>query len=281
MSGLQTVTLALALTAAVQAADLLPNPGFEGGFDENGAAMGWLDNSSWANLDVAYAQENRNLHSGEACQRIACTRLDTGAIQMIPAVGLALKRDRIYRVRAWLRGDVGLVAVQLRLAPAPYTVYVEEHLAAGPEWSGVEYLWTSNVDDSRARFMIRFTQTGTLWLDDLSVEEVSLDDVRRDSGPAPRGNLLHNGDLDLGLANWLVSHGCDYWTEAKLSTDLLDGEPCLKVEMPEGVWAQVSSDVVKLTPGHRVWTVCRVRAAEPTQVTISTLSTTSLSTDRL
>ncbi|MBM3500059.1 MAG: hypothetical protein FJX74_15470, partial [Armatimonadetes bacterium] len=199
---------AVALLSVRAGADnLLPNPGFEAGSGAEGLAEQWQDNSGWADLDVRYTLDTDTPHSGRACQRVTCSRLAYGAVQLIPASGVPLTQGRIYRVRGWLRGDVGNVALQLRLAPSPYTVYVERALPVEADWRSLDYLWSSTVDDPDARFMLRFAQSGTLWVDDLSVEEITEDEARRLGPPLRPGNLLRNGRFDLDLANWLLNHG--------------------------------------------------------------------------
>lgn len=58
---------------------------------------------------------------------------------------------------------------------------------------------------------------------------------------------------------WLVSHGCDYWREPGLSVEDGSDGPCLKIVVPDGIRTVVSSDVVKLSPGHPVRISCRQR----------------------
>ena len=259
-------TLAWAPGSAA-AEELVRNGGFEGTFRE-GIAEGWMDNSrAWADLDVEYARDGQMPHGGKACQRIACTRLDYGAVQLIPTSAVPLKRGKVYRVRGWLRGDVGVVALQLRQAPSPYRVYVEHAARAADAWQELEYFWTSTVDDPNGRLMLRFTEEGTLGVDDLSVEEVTAEEAARLAPPPRAGNLLHNGNFDLQRANWLVGHGCDYWREAGLSIETADGNPCLKLDVPEGIAITLSSDTVEAAPGRPVRVWCRVRAAEPTEIT--------------
>ena len=256
----------LCTMATVTAAELLQNGDFEAGFGPNGIAEHWADNSSWADLDVTYARETVNPHSGQACQRVTCSHLISGAVQMIPAPGLALQRGRIYRVHAWLRGAPARVAVQLRLAPAPYTVYIERHLTPASEWQKIEYFWTSNVDDPQARFMLRLAQSGTVWVDDVSVAQVTMEEALRMVPPPVSGNLLHNGGFDLGLANWMINHGCDYWHEAELTVEETASGPVLKAVVPDGVRVGIGSDAVDVAQGHPVTISCRMKASEPTTV---------------
>ena len=255
-------------TQALAAEELLRNGDFEGEFDQ-GMAAAWTDNSrSWADLDVDYSRETNAPHGGKACQRITCTRLDTGAVQLIPTAPVALRRGMVYRVRGWLRGDVGPVALQLRQRPSPYRVYVEQDVHACDQWRKMEYFWTSNVDDAHAGFMVRFVKEGTLWLDDLSVQVVSAEEATRLAPPPERGNLLPNGQFDLQLANWLISHGCDYWRAAEATIEHRDGNPCLRLEVPENVSIVLASDVVSVAPGSPIRLSCRLRAAAPTELTV-------------
>lgn len=264
-----TALLMAACALAPAAENLLPSGDFEGDFGETGVAQGWLDNSSWADLDVQYARETDNPHSGRACQKITCSRLAMGAVQMIPQAWVPLKLGQVYRVRVWLRGDVGAVAVQLRQAPSPYRVYVEEALEVGLDWRQVEYLWTSRVDDPEGRFMLRFTRTGTLWVDDVSVEVLTPEEAAPLAPPPRPGNLLHNGDFDLDLANWMLGHGCDYWAEAMATLDTDGDGRCLRLEVPEGVGTTLASDVVEVTPGRPLRLSCRLRADRPVGLTVA------------
>jgi len=253
--------LPIGLASALSASEnLLKNGSFEGKFSDDKIADGWMDNSSWADLGVEYRRETENLHAGRACQRITCTRLTSGAVQMIPRGWVPLRKGKIYRVSLWLRGDAGRVAAQLRLAPSPYTIYVERHIMVTSEWQRLEYLWTSTVNNPQGRFMIRFVQTGRLWVDDVSVQEVTREEVLKLVPPPQKGNLLHNDDFDLGLANWLVSHGCDYWRRAELSIDETLEGLCLRIDVPEGISVTVSSDVARMSEGHPVEISCRARA---------------------
>ena len=260
-------TVVLALCVASRAQNLLPNADFEGAFSEDGIAVGWADNSSWANLDITYSPERSTTHGGRACQQVRCTRLDYGAAQLVPQPWVPLTKGRVYRVRGWLRGNVGHVALQLRLAQSPYTVYAEKGVTVSAEWQQVEFLWTARTDDAQGRFMLRFVQPGTLWVDDLSVEELTPEEAAA-SAPEPRpGNLLHNGRFDLGLANWLASHNCDQWREASLTVLPGAENPCLQVRVPDGVSLNLSSDAVPLAVGRPVRLSVRVRSEPPCTLT--------------
>ncbi len=257
--------------AAMSGENLVPNGHFEGGFTAQGTAQGWADNSSWANLDVTYAAETVNPHSGKQCQRVTCTRLVDGAVQIIPTAWVPLAKGKIYCVTAWLRGDVGRVAVQLRQAPAPYRIYIEGGGEVAREWRKVEYLWTSTEDDEHARLMLRFTQTGTLWIDDVSVEELTIDEARASVPPPTKGNLLLNGGFDLDTANWMLAHHCDDWREPTMRVEEeVPGQPVLRLQVPEGIGFTLESDAVRIAPGFPIAISARMRSSAPTKVTMST-----------
>ena len=235
----------------------------DGAFDdygEGGMAKGWVDNSSWADLDVSYAKEPDGAHSGEACLLVNCTRLGDGAVQVTPSKRTPLEKGAIYRVSGWVKGERGQAALQLRHAPSPYTVYVESHAWLTPEWQEVNYIWTSTVDDTSGLFMVRLTNVGKVWLDDISVAKVTPDEARAAAGKPRPGNLLRNGSFDLGAANWLINHGCDYWDEATLTVEETDGQPVLRLEVPDGVSVALSSDAAEVGPGHPLKMSWRLRA---------------------
>ena len=260
------ITLTMPATAA-GANQLLVGEDFEGGFSDGGLPTGWSDNSrTWADLDVEYSRSTDHPHGGKACQQIVCSRLDSGAVQMVPTRSTPLKRGRIYRIRAWLKGDVGPVALQLRQSPSPYRVYVEDALDVDREWRPLDYFWTSTIDDPNARFMLRFTAEGNLWVDEILIEEASADEAARQAPPPEPGNLLSNGNFDLRLAGWLVNHSCDAWREAKLEIDTVQDNPCLKMTIPDGVHVLLSSDVTPIVSGRPVTVACRLRADKPTSV---------------
>ena len=268
---LKAVSLALLFAAGGRGdQELLRNGSFEGDYSE-GIAAAWADNSrSWADLDVHYQREQVSHHEGDACQRIRCTRLDYGAVQLIPAAPIPLEIGRVYRVSGWLRGDVGPVAFQLRQAPSPYRVYAEKAAHANDRWQRVEYFYTSNVNDPSSRLMIRFTKKGTLWVDDVSVQVLTDEEAAAAVGRPETGNLLLNGGFDLCLAGWLMSHGCDYWLAGKMTVQYLDGNPCLRLQVPEGVHVTLASDVVPVSPGHPIYFSCRLKASAPMEVNAGT-----------
>jgi len=264
---LRLCTVIALVSPALAGQQLLENGSFEGAFAPRGIAEVWADNSSWADLDVTYAADREQPRSGKACLRIDCTRLASGAVQVTPVQRTPLTPGRVYRVSGWVRAESPqAVALQLRLTPTPYTVYVQQFADAADEWTRVEYLWTSPVDDPKGLFMVRFTKQGTVWLDDLSVEALDADELKA-LPPPSRGNLLLNGSFDLDLAGWLWGHGCDYWQEADVRVEeSADGQRYFRLDVPEGTGVFVNSAAVPVAPGHAVHSAARLRADPPASV---------------
>ena len=256
--------------AAANAENLLENSGFESSFSDSGVPAGWLDNSSWADLDVTYARETENPHSGAACLRLTCTRFADGAVQFIQKPRIAIRKGKTYRVSAWLRADMtDPVAVMLRKGPPPWTVYAERAIPPTAEWQKLEYFYTSTVDEPRLYVMTRMTSQGTLWLDDLWFEEVTAEQARALSPPVEAGNLLENGSFELGQAGWLLERCGFEGHSPKMTIEQSNGEHCLRVDVPvEGrhTFCHIHSTRVPVSVADPVAISCRIRASEPTDV---------------
>jgi len=269
--------LALLLLAGMEgeadtaARGLVLNGDFEGVFNADGVAGHWKDNSDWADTVVSYRRAVDQPRQGHACQQIVCRRIGYGAVQFVPARIVALRRGRAYRAEAWVRGDVGRFSLQLRRSGPPYTVYAEQTVRTDGSWQRVHFLWHCDVDEPKARLMLRFVQAGTVWIDDVVLEEMMPTDAARLSPPPRPGNRLHNGGFELDVANWLPHHHANDWREWTMSVEGPPGDRTLKMTIPEGVLAILHSDVVAVTPGHPMHVGCRVRADRPTEVWLGSM----------
>jgi hypothetical protein len=255
---------------------------FEGPFAANGIAEGWQDNSytNWGTKDIAFAREAENPHSGAACQRLTLNRMgyisperqgwaDMGAVQLITQDPVALTKGTVYRARAWLRasGPIG-VNVHLRQAASPWKAYIEQTVIVGSQWQPLEYLGLCSTDDPQTLFMVRFSDLGTVWLDDISLEALSPEEVAALTPPAAAGNLLQNPSFDLDRANWLGDIGWDRLADPQYAIDTDGGDPCLKVSAPGAPSVGLVSDVVAITPGRPFSVRCRLRAEQGSRVRI-------------
>ena len=81
-------------------------PAKEKGWNANADITGevganWGDNSSWAEVGIAYSRDEVNPHSGKASQRIDVKRVSSGAVQFTHS--FQAEKGKIYRGRLWLR----------------------------------------------------------------------------------------------------------------------------------------------------------------------------------
>ncbi|MBI2297780.1 MAG: carbohydrate binding domain-containing protein [Armatimonadetes bacterium] len=266
------------LAAASQAAVIFQS-GFEEEFPATGVPAGWVNDtySSWGGKDVSFARDADRPHGGQACWKVTLhsmgyitpkrkSWIGFGNVQvaMNQPLAMPLVKGRTYRVRAWVRGRTTTgVTVFFRKAAAPYTTYTGQTVLTGDEWRLVEWLWTAGLDDPDARFMIRWGDLGSVWLDDVSVEEVDPAQAGL-VAPPDAGNLLSNGDFDLGLADWATRIGWDNVVDPGATVEPGDHGPCLKVS-PAGPTAEIAinSEGVPVTPGRPIHLSLRIKSDRP------------------
>ena len=167
----------LLLTLGAIQAQEIKNGDFEGGFQpvkvheptkakitgEVGA--GWQDESSWAEVEVAYSGDPTGGHGKTAAQKIVVKSIAGGAVQF--AQGLKLETGS-YHVTAWVRGE-GAGRLLLRKAGPPYTTYGSVNVPASSEWTQVEF--SGNVADPGVGFLMFIpSELGTYWLDDVTLQ---------------------------------------------------------------------------------------------------------------
>ncbi len=197
------------LTGPVLAQNLLQNPGFELPA-EGGVAHGWLNNT-WGDCTTAFSLDPVNPHSGKTCQKIECVRRAGGASQFLQP--LKIQAGKLYRVRLWVRaaGNVPYVGAALRQSPAPYKHHVTATFEPGPDWELFEFQGVTLESEEQAGLYIWFEAdgTGTVWVDDASVE-VSDTTVLR--GPTPPGNVIPNGSFEVDpTRTWDATGGQIDW----------------------------------------------------------------------
>ncbi|HTQ54602.1 MAG TPA: carbohydrate binding domain-containing protein [Bryobacteraceae bacterium] len=155
------------------------NAGFEPPFISAGqnnpisgdVAYGWNDNSSWADVTVAYAEDTANPHGGAAAQMVSVQAVRSGAVQLVQPVTVI--PGAVYTFSVWLRGDPGLtVNVILQDQNAPYTYYA---LSAAPltgDWQ--RFSATGLVNDTGAiLLMIQGATPGTFFVDDAAFTDAN------------------------------------------------------------------------------------------------------------
>ncbi len=236
---------------------LIDNGGFEKGL-YGGVASRWGDNSGWADVEVDYAREDDGTKRGMS-QRIAATKFRSGAVQFVQR-GLRLESGNRYRVEIWMRGNLSSpVEILFRKHGTPYTTYASKGFRVTGDWHRYEFTFSPGVTDLDAFFMVRFTSNGTLWIDDVSVTDVT--DVAV-AAAVRKGNLLRNGSFEVGLDRWGVqiretgSYQYEmpvYLADSRPAIDqtkVVDGKQALRVELPPHSRMVLTSPYVQADPGR-------------------------------
>ncbi|MBA3683778.1 MAG: carbohydrate binding domain-containing protein [Planctomycetes bacterium] len=274
----------------------LANAGFEDGWvkdataadstNENAkisgqVATGWSDNSSWADVQVVYAEDTAQPHRGTSCQRITVNRVGSGAIQYIQQVGFT--GGKAYNFTVWMRGRQGTsVSLALRQHGAPYEQYAGATVMVGPEWReySVEGVVPVNV---KGIVMVKLQGPGEVFLDDARLSDLS--DVSVDA-PPQRGNQISGGSFEAGMPfGWSTRTGGDHSTEfldprpVIDETTKVDGRCSYRIDLPNGMDVEVRSHLVRPTFNRAHATSLWLKASKPgTRVRVE-LQGTPLATD--
>ena len=204
------------LTAASLAAMLLPQTvvgdddllrcgGMEGPF-AGGLAAGWVNNGYGAN-DVVFAEEARDIHGGQSAQRVTCTKFVSGGVQLHSA-DVAVERGKPYTVRLWMKGDVASpIYVGIRKYGEPYTGYLTRHARVKNEWRPYILAGEASDTDPRSAIFIMFADTGTLWVDDVTLLPGIHEEVGAAEMPPHKGNRIFNSGFEAGSEGWTPTDG--------------------------------------------------------------------------
>jgi len=252
--------------------ELLANPGFEspsttvypagavlsGKGDITGqVAKGWGDNSGWANVDVNYSLDP-DAHGGLTSQRIDVHQINNGAVQFVQT--LPVQSGHAYQMSVWLRSDTpAMMSLDLRKSGSPFTTYMSQAVLVTPTWTRAT---VSGLvpDDGEAYFLIHPMGTGTYWIDDASMTDVT--NLGSDA-PAKTGDLLPDGSFEAGFgAGWAfrMRGSGEPWRAAQYEfsdpryaldhTTAADGTTSLRIAIPGTMAAIVTSPPVAINFGR-------------------------------
>lgn len=209
-------------------------------------AKGWEDDSAWAEVHVEYAEDESEPHGGKSSQRIAVSRIAGGSVQFVQRVPF---QKGIYAFHVWLRGQPGTsVALQLRKAGHPYSTYAAASATLAAEWR--EYSVSGVVpEDTEGFIMILAGSPTTVWVDDARLENLT----NAASSAQPRlGNIMTGGSFEGGLSfGWRVGYGGplhNRFADIRPRVDdtvATNGRRSLRVDIPEGDGAEISSPLIK------------------------------------
>ena len=269
-----------AASFAPAGAQALTNPGFEGAYSPavsqsdlpsqkaqitGEIAAGWSDNSNWADVGVIYGRDTSNPHRGLAAQKIAISRVTSGAVQFVQSE--TFTKGRVNEFRVWLRGTPGTsVTLTLRKAGTPYTSYGETFAGLSPEWQQF-HVAAVMPEDTPGLVMIIAHSPMTFWADDAEF----LDQTKANSdAPARRGSLLPGGSFEAGLSyGWRVRYQGSMrnaFSDPRPSIDdttATAGKRSLKVMVPPDASVEISSPLFSYNFGRTHTVSVWLKAAAP------------------
>jgi len=158
---------------------VLSNPGFEPPFVSVGqnnpisgnVAIGWNDNSSWADVTVAYSEDATNPHGGAAAQMVDVQAVVSGAVQLVEPITVI--PDATYTFTVWLRGQPGMtVNVILQNQNTPYNYYASTPAQLTADWQQFSAAGEIN-DTGSVLLMIQATAPGAFSVDDASFTDAN------------------------------------------------------------------------------------------------------------
>ena len=171
-------------------------------FAPNGIARGWEDNSEWAR---AIAHYSGGVDTGEIpVQKIEVESVGTGRVQM-RGPAFAVQAGNLYRATIRVRSqERGKMQVWLFKPVAPYTKYLVLSVDTSDEWQTKSGFAQALESDPTARIMLIFPQTGTYFVESVSMEEGDKNQVAQWSAQTPirAGNLVPNGEFALQNFGW-------------------------------------------------------------------------------
>ena len=264
-----------------EAEELLKNPGFEG-HTQGGIAVGWGDNSGWADVDVGYELHEDAVEG--TSQHIVGRRIARGAVQF-GQKGIPLEKGKSYRISIWVKGKLdGPLEVMLRQHGRPYTVYARKTFRINEEWERYEFVATVIVDDPGAFFMIRLTGQGEIWLDNASVQKIT------EPGAVispDEDNLVANGSFEVGLDRWAVKVRETGGYRNEMSVAFADvrptlshekvphGQQAMRIDVPPNGRVIITTPVFSVAPGYRYTLSIWLKGGKSRKVRIDVKSASS------
>ena len=201
------VAFSLQILAGQAKAEMLSGGQMDGPF-RNGLAQGWVSNCYGFN-EVTFAEESSDVHGGKAAQRVTCSHFDSGGVQFHSA-DVAVEKGKPYTLTLWMKGDVKApVYVGIRKHGAPYTPYLKRDLRVRKDWTPYLIIGQASDTDPRCGIYIMFAGTGTLLVDDVSLEPgIHEDAILEADGPMQKGNRVYNSSFEAGSEGWTSGRVC-------------------------------------------------------------------------
>lgn len=145
--------------------------------DGNGLADGWRINPETTSDDAPGNVARVSIEPGDSefhCQRIDCLRFMSGWIIFHRDGADVIAKNNTYRItfRARQQGLKSTVGVAVYNIQPWECCGVEKQLRVGPDWETYTAEFRATRGSDRARFELFFTETGTLWVENIRLEQV-------------------------------------------------------------------------------------------------------------
>ena len=194
---------------AQEAANLIPNGGFEVDTDNDGMADAWQFSGN-ESVRVTWSRDEGI--EGQYSQKLDCTAFErtspSSHVMLAMNDGFALQEGQWYRLSFQVKGRniLGSAAQVAMQQTGPWENLGCDHsFRVGPDWQAVETVFrATKTIDTNLRLQIWFASTGTMWIDD--VRMVPTEPVQRRYTEAlpdlGSKNLIPNASFQCGTSGW-------------------------------------------------------------------------------
>ncbi len=211
-----------------ESANMILNGDFAVDSDGDGMADHWQFSGD-ANVKVTWTRDVGA--DGGYSQRITCTQFaaksPSSHAMLAQANAFALHRGQWYRLSLSAKGELASRAANIGISDMKTwdSCGLSDVFRVGPEWRPQSFLFRANREISTdLRLQIWFTEVGSLWIDEVRLEEVpvgSAATTRRYTEVVPSigsKNLVPNGSFECGTSGWgSIARGVD-WGDSGLIT---------------------------------------------------------------
>ncbi|MGC9318967.1 MAG: hypothetical protein ACP5KN_13120 [Armatimonadota bacterium] len=216
---------------AQQAEVAVVNPGFEGDEDGDGVADGWTSafGAPEGSLDVTFSLEDGR--EGGTCQRIDCTRWEDGHAMVCQVGTVAIQGGEWYRITLWARAEGRpQVGVAIHDTDGWRHCGLWRRFRPTPRWRRFSWRFQGDHDcHETSRLQIWFSSVGTLWVDDLILEQIEPPASATIIPDIGSRNLVPNSSFECGPDRW-ISAGCWRLVGAVVAENPVHGTHCMKIE---------------------------------------------------
>ncbi|MES2307250.1 MAG: carbohydrate binding domain-containing protein [Verrucomicrobiota bacterium] len=172
--------------AASSSPNLIENGDYE---KEEGFKTNW----AWCDLDAEARISTDSPHGGAHCLKVACSRFKVGSVIWFHPLSKA-EKNKVYKVGFYVKGEgIHDFKVSLRKINPNWATYASKTVSPLAEWEYYEFVGISQAEANDLGIFFSFESEGTLWIDDVSVQEVSLPVAT----PQTTTNFIYNGSFEV------------------------------------------------------------------------------------